>query len=1383
MLRIVLATLLSGCLLRSAWSGESSQAGIEHLRALLPTAVVTAKPDRTTVAIPFRPGDPAVPRAAAAADASGLVRGFLDEHRLLFGHGGERLEASRLVRDDTSPHSRLRTLVWQHEIAGIPVRGATVVGHIAHDRSLMGLTSTGLQTAAIAPVHLDPLITAAAALQAAAATIDVAIADLASSAPAGATRRQRLSAPGLHGLAHAWLTWLPRDGALILCWEIRYTPESDRLTRSALIDASDGTLIRQRIATIRDCFHDRRAKAAAGANPVAKPAAAPRLATRAATLPIAAKAPTPSSGSPAAATTIALRCFAWPNESPRPLLPGRAASSDAGNQPAEVARDLLTLTAIDATASPAGWVTANLLQGNNVDAYLDVNADDATDAGRPTGTGSPLTFDFPLDLTLAPSDANNRKAATVNLFYWCNFMHDRLYQVGFTETAGNFQADNFGRGGQGGDLVLAEAQDGSGSNNANFTPAPDGIPGRMQMYVFTAPTPDRDGDFDATIISHEYVHGLSTRLVGGGAGDLATDQAGGLGEGWSDFYAIALLSQAGDDVSGNYAVGSYVTQNHYAGVRQYPYTTDLGRNPLTLANMNGLTQVHQIGTIWCTILWEVRCALVAKYGFAGNERALRLITDGLKLTPDNPTVIEARDAIIQAGLAGDAGADLRELWTAFAKRGLGPAASTPVDGTTSGTTADTSVPGDLLVMTGGAAPGGRLELVGDPGGPFLPTSATISLRNLSQAGIAWSASCDAAWLTLGASGGSLAAVGATTLSITGNSITTTLAPGYYQATITVTNNSGGSGTTSIPVGLAVCTDYDAATTAYAWIDPTAHATLTLGDDAVSAVQTIPFPFRFYGRDRTQFWVGSNGLIGFLRDRLEAWTNSDLPGASTPNAIICPWWDDLYPPQSGARVSIGTVGSAPNRQLVVTWSGVPQVGSFANGFTFQVVLTEGSDTITMQYQEVRPALAGIGAGRSATIGIEQDSGLRATRWSFQGGTPLSNQSAIRFTPRAFVPVAPAFTSTPVTAATVGLPYQYTLAATGVPAPTFSTSGLPGWLSRTGNRLSGTPTTAGTTGTITCTAGNGLTADAVQTFTITVAPTPAIPVFTSVPVTTGSVGAAYRYTLAAAGSPTPTFSASGLPAWLTLSGNVLSGTPTSAGSTGTITVTAANGVAPDAIQTFSIAIAPAPAAPVFSSIPVTTGTVGVAYQYTLTATGFPTPTFSASGLPAWLTLNGNLLSGTPAIAGSTATMTLTAANGLAPDATQAFSLAIAPAPTAPVITSVPVTTASVGSVYQYTLAATGVPTPTFSAGGLPAWLTLSGSTLSGTPTDAGTTDAIVVSASNGVGAAATQTFTITVAGVIAPAAGDSGGKSRRCGFGAGLAVLALLVITRPGRRPRA
>jgi hypothetical protein len=116
---------------------------------------------------------------------------------------------------------------------------------------------------------------------------------------------------------------------------------------------------------------------------------------------------------------------------------------------------------------------------------------------------------------------------------------------------------------------------GGDTYNANFTTPPDGEPGRMQMFIWPGPTPARDSGLDAEIVIHEYTHGLSDRLVGGGAG-LFASQSQGMGEGWSDFYALCLLSEAGDDPDANYAAGACSTrrlipgfdQNYYFGIRR-----------------------------------------------------------------------------------------------------------------------------------------------------------------------------------------------------------------------------------------------------------------------------------------------------------------------------------------------------------------------------------------------------------------------------------------------------------------------------------------------------------------------------------------------------------------------------------------------------------------------------------------------------------------------------------------------------------------------------------------------------------------------------------------------------------------------------------------------
>ena len=156
------------------------------------------------------------------------------------------------------------------------------------------------------------------------------------------------------------------------------------------------------------------------------------------------------------------------------------------------------------------------------------------------------------------------------------------------------------------------------------------------------------------------------------------------------------------------------------------------------------------------------------------------------------------------------------------------------------------------------------------------------------------------------------------------------------------------------------------------------------------------------------------------------------------------------------------------------------------------------------------------------------------------------------------------------------------------------------------------------------------------------------------------------------------------------------------------------------------------------------------FTVTATGTPAPTFSATRLPSWATLNAStgVLSGTPpdTITTTTAfTVNLTATNGVTPSATQTFTLTVQPLETPPAITSAPTTTFAVGQLGSFFVTATGYPAPTFSATGLPNWVSSNPTTgvLSGNPTDTtGAPFTITITASNGNSPNATQTFTLNV-----------------------------------------
>ena len=143
------------------------------------------------------------------------------------------------------------------------------------------------------------------------------------------------------------------------------------------------------------------------------------------------------------------------------------------------------------TASPFGWHDTNgasgaeytITRGNNVWAQDDLDGDNNTVGNSPDGS-SALNFNFTTP-DFNQDASNYLDVATVNLFYHNNVVHDIFYQYGFDESSGNFQENNYGKGGDEGDGVIAQAQDGSGTDNANFATPPDGFRPRMQMFLFS----------------------------------------------------------------------------------------------------------------------------------------------------------------------------------------------------------------------------------------------------------------------------------------------------------------------------------------------------------------------------------------------------------------------------------------------------------------------------------------------------------------------------------------------------------------------------------------------------------------------------------------------------------------------------------------------------------------------------------------------------------------------------------------------------------------------------------------------------------------------------------------------------------------------------------
>ncbi|KAF2218306.1 fungalysin metallopeptidase [Elsinoe ampelina] len=362
------------------------------------------------------------------------------------------------------------------------------------------------------------------------------------------------------------------------------------------------------------------------------------------------------------------------------------------NDPTEGSRQSL-VDPFDKTASEFGWqsigtTSYTTTRGNNGIAQTNPSGGTAyLNNYRPTSSNNVFQYAYS-PTSGAPSQYVD--ASVTQLFYTANTYHDLLYTLGFNERAGNFESNVNGQGGVGGDPVVLNAQDGSGTNNANFATPPDGQSGRMRMYLWTSSTPNRDCTFDQGVVVHEFSHGLSNRLTGGPAnsGCLSSTESGGMGEGWSDFMATAVRLKAADTRTKNYGVGDWIA-NKAGGIRAYQYSTSLTTNPLTYTSVNGMTAVHQIGTVWASMLYEVLWGLIGKYGkndaakptftspglpSDGKYLAMKLVMDGMALQPCNPNFVQARDAIIDADEALTGGANACILWSAFAKRGLGSGA-------------------------------------------------------------------------------------------------------------------------------------------------------------------------------------------------------------------------------------------------------------------------------------------------------------------------------------------------------------------------------------------------------------------------------------------------------------------------------------------------------------------------------------------------------------------------------------------------------------------------------------------------------------------------------------------------------------------------------------
>ncbi|PIV50375.1 MAG: peptidase [Flavobacteriaceae bacterium CG02_land_8_20_14_3_00_34_13] len=196
-----------------------------------------------------------------------------------------------------------------------------------------------------------------------------------------------------------------------------------------------------------------------------------------------------------------------------------------------------------------------------------------------------------------------------------------------------------------------------------------------------------DGDFDNGIIAHEYGHGISIRLTGGAFNSNCLQNAEQMGEGWSDWFGLMLTMNTGDTPEQRRGIGTFVIgqPNDGNGIRPAPYSTSFAINPFTYGatNNGNISQPHGIGFVWATMLWDLNWALIDEYGFdpdfyngtGGNNIAMQLVIDALKLQPCSPGFVNGRDAILQADLLANGGVNTCLIWNVFANRGLGFSAS------------------------------------------------------------------------------------------------------------------------------------------------------------------------------------------------------------------------------------------------------------------------------------------------------------------------------------------------------------------------------------------------------------------------------------------------------------------------------------------------------------------------------------------------------------------------------------------------------------------------------------------------------------------------------------------------------------------------------------
>lgn len=631
--------------------------------------------DRLQASVPelFADLDPATGATRSIFNRSGYLTGpdsrpartvaldFVSKNLDLLGISGDDLAGYEVTDDvysaiDGSTHLYLRQ---RHD--GLPVYNGQLQVNVNRDGRILSVNNLFLPQLAASVNGRQPSIDAAQALDAVAVHLGLPNAGAAQQIPVapGTQQATRVRVPELSlAPVDMALMWLPiRQGEARLVWNFRVDTLDGEHWYSFNVDAHDGR-IWTRLDFIADADYN---------------------------------------------------VYPAPTESP----------NHAAVVPPTDGRTLLT-NPNNATASPFGWHDTNgvagaeftIMRGNNAHAYQDTDGNDTPPAVQPD-CGAGLDCEFTINFAGAPSTYQD--AAIANLFYWNNYIHDIEFFYGFDSPGGNFQVNTYGLGGVGNDDVQAQAQS-SGNCNANFGTPADGSRPRMRMFTCTNASPAHDGDFDAGVITHEYGHGISNRLVGGPANVSCMGNSEQPGEGTSDWWGLSLTMDATDQGTdgrgvGTYLLGQPITGN---GVRTQRYSTDPAINTFTYASVPGSAIPHGVGEKWAQAYWEVTWALIDAHGFdsnllnithtasdKGNVRAKFYINQGLKNTVCSPGFVDVRNGILQAATDNYGGEDVCLIWEAFAAYGLGATASQGSSGSITDQTPAFDIPTSCSFGTAG----------------------------------------------------------------------------------------------------------------------------------------------------------------------------------------------------------------------------------------------------------------------------------------------------------------------------------------------------------------------------------------------------------------------------------------------------------------------------------------------------------------------------------------------------------------------------------------------------------------------------------------------------------------------------------------------------------